>query len=106
MQHSQDINVLRGRYGPGVTFAQNLGDSKRQEQPLPRTPPWNGGLTKENMRVHDAGSPYGGEQESHLAKENIHSAMGSKQMVDIFLSERRRMMGSPDDDELSEPAFL
>jgi hypothetical protein len=106
MQHSQDTTVLRSRYGPGMAFVQNLGDSKRQDQPLPRTPPWNGGLTKENMRVHDAEDPYRGEPENHLAKENMHSAMGSKQMVDIFLSERRQMMGSPDDDNLSEPAFL
>lgn len=101
IQRNRNTSVLRSRLAQYRT--PPLATSRAREE--------NAGLTKENQNLHDNHNspPLRKHTENDLAKlENIHSTIGSKRMVDIFLSDRRRQMGSDEEDEAmpAEPAFL
>lgn len=97
---------------PRNRYEQNP-PGRRQSQVAPltvlRTRQENYGFSKENQRLDDDSSPVRRrDMENNLSKlEGLHSTISTKRMVDMFLDDRRRMMGSSDDDGLSdEPAFI
>lgn len=97
---------------PRIRYGLN-SPARRQSQIAPltavRNRQENTGFSNENQRLDDDGSPVRRRDiESNLSKlEGLHSTISTKRMVDMFLDDRRRVMGSSEDDGLSsEPAFL
>ncbi|KAL1956779.1 hypothetical protein VTO42DRAFT_6833 [Malbranchea cinnamomea] len=113
-QRNQNTDTPQSRYGLSSAIGQPAEDVRRQSHVAPLTVFRNRRedfrMRKENQRLQNNGSPVRrhGMKNNNFAKlEGIHSTISSKRMVDIFLSDRRRMLGSSEDDGLSsEPAFL
>lgn len=60
-------------------------------------------VTNENIRNEEGGD---GTTEEYKKPQNIHSTISSKRMVEMFLSSRRRQMGSEASDSTTDTAFI